>query len=143
MTRQQQQLILRLWQEWCRVWPEQYGHESLRVKPEGYDPVFDVVPSQTYKDFYFEVVRGHPKLRSLDAFEVVDTALNQIRAPEMTLRSAAPKDSIEDDTPASEIAVPEAVVQHIEPRVVEVELKTVTGNVESFDDIQNTGTKGR
>jgi len=82
VTRQQEQLILRLWREWCEVWPEQYGHASLEVKPEGFDPVFDVIPSQTYRDFYLEVVRDHPELRRLNVFEVVDTALNQIRAPE-------------------------------------------------------------
>ena len=74
MTRQQEQLILRLWREWCKVWPEQYGHSSLEVKPEGYDPVFDVIPSQAYKDFYLEVV---------------DIALNQIRAPEAAGRATA------------------------------------------------------
>ena len=82
MTRQQEQLILRLWREWCKVWPEQYGHASLEVKPEGYNPQFDVIPSQAYKDFYLEVVCDHPSLRHLNVFEVVDTALNQIRAPE-------------------------------------------------------------
>ena len=75
-------MILRLWRDWCKLWPEQYGHESLQVKAGGYDPVFDVIPSQAYKDFYLEVVRGHPQLKSLNVFEVVDTALNQTRAPE-------------------------------------------------------------
>ena len=89
MTRQQEQLILRLWREWCKVWPEQYGHSSLEVKPEGYDPVFDVIPSQAYKDFYLEVVSGHPALRHLNVFEVVDIALNQIRAPEAAGRATA------------------------------------------------------
>jgi len=64
------------------LWPEQYGHDSLQVKPEGFDPVFDVIPSQTYKDFYLEVIRGHPTLKHLNVFEVIDTALNQVRAPE-------------------------------------------------------------
>ncbi len=82
MNKKEEQLILRLWKDWCRLWPEQYGHESLQVKPEGYDPVFDVIPSQTYRDFYMEVVRGHPSLKHLNPFEIVDTALNQIRAPE-------------------------------------------------------------
>lgn len=82
VTRQQEQMILRLWRDWCRLWPEQYGHESLQVKVDGYDPVFDVIPSQAYKDFFFEVVRGHPHLKNLNAFEVVDAALNQVRAPE-------------------------------------------------------------
>ena len=50
-------MILRLWRDWCRLWPEQYGHNSLAVKPAGYDPVF----------------------------EVIDTALNQIRAPESSV----------------------------------------------------------
>ncbi len=77
-------MILRLWRDWCRLWPEQYGHESLQVKPQGYDPVFDVIPCQTYKDFYLEVVHGHPTLKGLNIFEVVDTALNQSRAPEST-----------------------------------------------------------
>jgi hypothetical protein len=75
-------MILRLWRDWCRVWPEQYGHESLQVKPQGYDPVFDVIPCQTYKDFYLEVVRDHPQLKQLNVFEVIDTALNQGQAPE-------------------------------------------------------------
>jgi len=82
VNRQQQNLILRLWRDWCQIWPEQYGHESLHVKPEGYDPVFDVIPSQVYKDFYYEVVRGHPQLKRLNAFEVIDTALNHVQAPE-------------------------------------------------------------
>ena len=82
MTRQQEQLILRLWRDWCKLWPEQYGHESLQVNTQGYDPVFDVIPSQAYKDFYVEVVRDHPTLKGLHVFEVMDTALNQSRAPE-------------------------------------------------------------
>lgn len=82
VTRQQEQMILRLWRDWCRFWPEQFGHESLQVKPQGYDPVFDVIPSQTYKDFYLEVVHGHPSLKTLNVFEVIDVALNQVRAPE-------------------------------------------------------------
>ncbi|MEM7002830.1 MAG: hypothetical protein AAF529_18730 [Pseudomonadota bacterium] len=82
MTRKQQSLIIRLWKDWCRVWPAQYGHNSLDVHSDGYDPVFDVIPAQTYKDFYYEVVRGHPNLRTLNAFEVIDCALNEIRAPE-------------------------------------------------------------
>ena len=73
---------MRLWRDWCRVWPEQYGHESLSVRADGYDPVFDVIPSQAYKDFYLEVVCDHPVLRGLNPFEVVDAALNQTRAPE-------------------------------------------------------------
>lgn len=64
------------------MWPEQYGLNSLQVRPGGFDPVFDVIPAQTYKDFYLEVVCGHPALKHLNVFEVVDTALNQIRAPE-------------------------------------------------------------
>ena len=75
-------MILRLWRDWCRFWPEHYGHDSLQVKPQGYDPVFDVIPCQTYRDFYLEVVRGHPQLKQLNVFEVIDTALNQGRAPE-------------------------------------------------------------
>ena len=82
MNRQQERTILRLWRDWCQLWPEQYGHESLRVKAKGYDPVFDVVPSQVYKDFYLEVVRDHPTLKQLNVFEVIDTALNQVGAPE-------------------------------------------------------------
>lgn len=76
---------MRLWRDWCRLWPEQYGHNSLQVQSGGYDPVFDVIPCQTYKDFYLEVARHHPRLRSLNPFEVIDTALNQIRAPETTV----------------------------------------------------------
>lgn len=86
MNRQEEKLIIRLWRDWCRLWPEQYGHESLQVKAEGYDPVFDVIPSQAYKDFYFEVVCGHPQLRHINAFEIVDAALNQIQAPETAWR---------------------------------------------------------
>lgn len=67
------------------MWPEQYGHESLQVKAEGYDPVFDLIPAQAYKDFYVEVIREHPMLDRINVFEVVDAALNQIRAPETTL----------------------------------------------------------
>ena len=136
MQRQQQQLILRLWKEWCRIWPEQYGHESLEVKPEGYDPIFDVVPSQTYKDFYFEVVRGHPHLRGLSAFEVIDAALNQTRAPEMTVQPktvAAPLPTTEE--------VPEAEVQHIEPRIVEVELEALHDKAD-FEEVSNTSMTG-
>lgn len=84
MNRREERTILRLWKDWCKLWPEQYGHESLQVRAEGYNPVFDVVPSQAYKDFYLEVVRDHPMLKHLNVFEVVDTALNQIRAPEST-----------------------------------------------------------
>ena len=74
--RQEVQLLLRLWKDWCRVWPEQYGHDSLQVNAEGYDPVTDLIPTQAYKDFYFEVVRSHPQLKHLNVFEVVDTVLN-------------------------------------------------------------------
>ena len=91
VTRQQEQMILRLWRDWCRLWPEQYGHDSLQVKPQGYDPVFDVIPSQTYKDFYLEVVRGHPVLKTLNVFEVIDVTLNQVRAPETSSVSAPAK----------------------------------------------------
>ena len=91
VTRQQEQMILRLWRDWCRLWPEQYGHESLQVKPQGYDPVFDVIPSQAYKDFYLEVVRGHPSLKALNVFEVIDVTLNQVRAPETSSVSAPAK----------------------------------------------------
>ncbi|MCR9258916.1 MAG: hypothetical protein NXH95_04295 [Pseudomonadaceae bacterium] len=115
MTRQQEQMILRLWRDWCRLWPEQFGHESLQVKPQGYDPVFDVIPSQTYKDFYLEVVRGHPSLKTLNVFEVIDVALNQVRAPETSSVSAPAKpaaarvaevDLPESSTPAEDTQDP-------------------------------------
>jgi len=85
VTRQQEAIILRLWRDWCRLWPEHYGPVSLQVSPEGYDPVFDVIPSQAYKDFYLEVVCDHPQLKALNAFEVIDTALNQVRTPESSV----------------------------------------------------------
>ena len=85
MTRDQERMLISLWVDWCKLWPEQYARDSLAVKAEGYDPVFDVIPSQAYKDFYYEVVRGHPKLKMLNAFEVVDVALNQIPAPEVPI----------------------------------------------------------
>ena len=143
MQRQQQQLILRLWKEWCRVWPEQYGHESLEVKPEGYDPVFDVVPSQAYKDFYFEVVRGHPNLRGLSAFEVIDAALNQTRAPEMTVKPKMPATppSSEEASKDMPMALPESAVQHIEPRIVEVELEALHAE-EDFEEASNQSMTG-
>ncbi len=96
MTRQEEQLIVRLWRDWCRLWPDQYGHESLQVAEGGYDPVFDVIPSQAYKDFYYEVVRGHPRLRHLNAFEIVDAALNQTPSPEATMISARQRDAVVD-----------------------------------------------
>ncbi len=128
MTRQQELIILRLWRDWCRLWPVQYGHESLQVAPGGYDPVFDVIPAQTYKDFYHEVVRGHPLLKDLNPFEIIDTALNQVRAPEapvvsgdldeaeqdlvysvdnqsmeaIELEAAKPVRAVEHDTPSDE-----------------------------------------
>lgn len=111
MIRQQEQLVLRLWRDWCRLWPEQYGHESLRVGADGYDPVFDVIPSQTYKDFYFEVVRGHPTLKHINAFEIIDIALNQISAPETAVTKA-------DMPPAAHL--PARASDHV--RVVEVEI---------------------
>ncbi|XOV82914.1 MAG: hypothetical protein ACFHXK_18910 [bacterium] len=92
-------MILRLWRDWCRLWPEQYGHESLQVKPQGYDPVFDVIPSQAYKDFYLEVVCGHPLLKSMNVFEVIDVALNQVRAPE-TSAAGRTRRSVSASTPA-------------------------------------------
>jgi hypothetical protein len=118
VTRQQEQMILRLWRDWCRLWPEQYGHESLQVKVDGYDPVFDVIPSQAYKDFFFEVVRGHPHLKNLNAFEVVDAALNQVRAPE------APwlEDALEEPR-ATPLAAPYADRQ---ARVVGIELARIS-----------------
>ncbi len=111
MIRQQEQLVLRLWRDWCRLWPEQYGHESLRVGADGYDPVFDVIPSQTYKDFYFEVVRGHPTLKHINAFEIIDIALNQISAPETAVTKA-------DIPPAAHL--PARASDHV--RVAEVEI---------------------
>ena len=114
VTRQQEQMILRLWRDWCRLWPEHYGHDSLQVKPQGYDPVFDVIPCQTYKDFYLEVVRGHPTLKNLNVFEVIDTALNQVRAPE--------QDVVQAKARAAENAGPGRANDH--PRVTEVELIT-------------------
>lgn len=116
VTRQEQQLVLRLWKDWCRLWPEHFGHESLQVKPEGYDPVFDLIPSQTYKDFYIEVVRGHPKLKHLNAFEVVDAALNQVRAPEMPvvgspLRAVEHDDATESSDDAEHIESADLPVQ--------------------------------
>ena len=126
MKRQEQDLILRLWRDWCRVWPQQYGHESLEVKPDGYDPVFDLVPAQTYKDFYFEVVRGHPKLRHLNAFEVVDVALNQIKAPEtQTLREQA-------ELPPTDVALELPVVEESDVEVDEVRLEDTPENIEPF-----------
>jgi len=94
----------------------------LQVKPEGFDPVFDVIPSQTYKDFYLEVIRGHPTLKHLNVFEVIDTALNQIRAPEYSgvddLDDFDDFDSIED---ILESAGPARAGDH--PRLVEVKLE--------------------
>ena len=126
MKRQEQETILNLWKDWCLLWPEQYGHESLQVDGQGYDPVFDLIPAQTYKDFYFEVVRGHPQLKHLNAFEVVDTCLNQITAPETPVvrkpvepRKADTTDSVEDLL--ADVDLPD----NIEPLIVEVELLPV------------------
>ena len=143
MQRQQQQLILRLWKEWCRVWPEQYGHESLEVKPEGYDPVFDLVPSQAYKDFYFEVARGHPVLRGLSAFEIIDAALNQTRAPEMTVKPHVSVEPLISEEVTEEVpeALPEGAVQYIEPRIVEVELEALHAK-EDFEEASNQSMTG-
>ena len=135
MTRQEQEIILRLWREWCRVWPEHYGDGSLQVKPEGYDPVFDLIPAQIYKDFFFEVVRGHPKLRQLNVFEIVDVALNQTQAPETpVVARPAPVELNEDmlglpiieesEVDVDEVAI-EDIAENIEPFVVEVELLPV------------------
>ena len=96
MTRQQEILILRLWRGWCAIWPRMYGHQSLEVGERGYDPVFDVIPSQAYADFYREVVRNHDKLKNLNVFEVTDVALNQVKAPE-TLSRPASADTVPDD----------------------------------------------
>ena len=60
MDRQQEITILRLWREWCMVWPKHYGRGSLQVGALGYDPIFDVIPCQAYIDFYHEVTRKHP-----------------------------------------------------------------------------------
>lgn len=143
MKRQQQALILRLWQDWCRVWPEQYGHESLQVKAEGYDPVFDVIPAQAYKDFYVEVVREHPMLRQINPFEVVDAALNQVRAPETTLTS------LEEDENVSGSSAQEALATTATARVVELELKdmaspeTVAGTLKPTAADEVVPLKGR
>lgn len=133
MNRQQQDLILRLWRDWCRVWPRHYGHGSLDVKPEGYDPSFDLIPAQTYKDFYFEVVRGHPMLKHLNAFEIVDVALNQTRAPETApSQGTPPLDELEEtlglpvveEDDFDEVDLDEAA-DSMEPFIVEVELQPV------------------
>lgn len=82
MNRQQEIAILKLWRQWCSIWPAHYGHEYSVVESDGYDPVFDVIPAQMYIDFYHDVTRRHEYLCELNIFEVVDTALNQTRAPE-------------------------------------------------------------
>jgi hypothetical protein len=82
MGRNYEQAVLWLWFDWCKLWPVQYARDSLAVKANGYHPVFDVIPSQAYKDFYYEVIRDHPTLKGLNAFEVIDITLNQIPAPE-------------------------------------------------------------
>ena len=117
MTRQQEILILRLWRGWCAIWPRMYGHQSLDVGERGYDPVFDVIPSQAYADFYKEVVRGHEKLNNLNVFEVTDVALNQVKAPE-TLAKPASSDLVADDadfanqqTSRSNLPLPEVTVE--------------------------------
>ncbi len=94
MNRQQEIAILKLWRQWCTIWPRHYGHELVDSESEGrkqgYDPVFDVIPVQMYIDFYHDVTRRHEGLRDLDMFEVVDTALNQTRAPETLIADDAP-----------------------------------------------------
>jgi hypothetical protein len=135
VTRREQEIILRLWREWCRVWPEQYGHGSLQVKLKGYDPVLDLIPAQTYKDFFFEVVRGHPKLRHLNVFEIVDVALNQTQAPETPVFARPASVELDEEiiglpeVEESEIEIDEVAMedtaQNIEPFVVEVELMPV------------------
>lgn len=91
MGEKYEQAVLRLWFDWCKLWPEQYGRESLAVNEDGYDPVFDVIPSQAYKDFYYEVIRDHPTLGRLNAFEVIDITLNQIPAPELPIVAQEPQ----------------------------------------------------
>lgn len=103
------------------MWPEQYGHESLQVKAEGYDPVFDLIPAQAYKDFFVEVIREHPMLDQINVFEVVDAALNQIRAPETTL--TRPQGSQEcSPIEAAMSGGNRARVVEVEVDVVEVEM---------------------
>ena len=92
MGEKYEQAVLRLWFDWCKLWPEQYGRESLAVNEDGYDPIFDVIPSQAYKDFYYEVIRDHPTLGRLNAFEVVDITLNQIPAPELPIVAQEPQE---------------------------------------------------
>ena len=96
MDRVQEALILRLWADWCKVWPEQFGHHSLQVGSDGFDPVFDLIPSRAYRDFCVEVAMDHPQLRDLNPFEVIDIALNQIDSPENALLQGREKDRVAD-----------------------------------------------
>lgn len=83
VTRQQEQLILRLWKDWCGLWPELSPEKgAVRKGAQVYDPTFDLIPVRFYKKFYMEAAREHPSLKGVSVFEVIDVALNQTKAPE-------------------------------------------------------------
>ena len=110
VNRQQEIAILKLWRQWCIIWPRHYGHELLDVAADGYDPVFDVIPAQMYIDFYTDVTRRHSGLRDLDVFEVVDTALNQTRAPESLIADDVLVVDVADAMQSSDESLPLPVV---------------------------------
>jgi len=86
--------------------------------------VFDLIPSQAYKDFYLEVTSDHPALRHLDMFEVADIALNQSHAPEVVLKAA--------EQPAS----PLRATEHA--RITEVDVEVTLE--ESAELVASTGS---
>jgi hypothetical protein len=111
LGRHDEETVLRLWFDWCKIWPVQYARNSLAVKEEGYDPVFDLIPSQAYKDFYYEVVRDHPTLKRLNPLEVIDITLNQIPAPERPIVVAEPAADAVVEQPEFD-DLPDNVVPH-------------------------------
>ncbi len=55
MTRREEAILVRIWHAWSSGKPE---------------------VNQTLVDFYFDVIRVHPKLGHISAFEVLDSVTN-------------------------------------------------------------------
>ncbi|MEM7098161.1 MAG: hypothetical protein AAF541_07875 [Pseudomonadota bacterium] len=129
MKRQQEIAIIKLWRQWCRIWPQQYGHSSLGVG-EGYDPVFDVIPARMYIDFYTDVTRRHVGLNELNVFEVVDTALNQTPSPETLVAEDVLVVDVEKALASED--------EHLPLPVVTVELEEITNDEVIVQSVQPT-----
>ncbi len=69
MTRKEETMLLASWKNWCVGKP---------------------ASNQTYREFYYDVVRRSTLLRHINVFEVLDAVIN---APGIDLQPAAARES--------------------------------------------------